>query len=562
MFNLTKIICTLGPASNNIEIIKLLIQAGMDVARLNFSHGSHADHLANINLIRRASRELKCHIAILADLQGPKIRVSKLPDSKPIELINGTEVTVTTRENCFGADIIPTIYKNLPYDVRPTSTILLDDGLMELSVIKVLSDTDVLCRVVKGGTLKEKKGINLPDASVSAPAVTEKDFEDLAFALANEVDYVALSFVRHASDIENVKRFIHKKSLDTPVVAKIERPEAVINFESILKAADAIMVARGDLGVEMAPEKVPQIQKNIIHKCNLEGKPVIVATQMLESMTSNPRPTRAESSDVANAILDGADAIMLSGETAAGKYPVEAVKMMSAIAKEVEPIIIKRCNESKTRIINPLYGAADSLCYASSEAAAEIKARLIVTYTESGSTALLVSKYRPKTPIVAITMSDAIGRRVNLYWGVIPTVIEKTASTDEMIRLAEKAALDSKIASPGDYIVITGGSPIGRSGSTNLMKVHKIGINPAVTGQNGAAETAVKLIKECAQNGVKISIDRQKCTGCGICVNCCAFKIFGYQNNKIFINDENICDCAAEKMCVNKCSTGAITIDK
>ena len=345
MFNLTKIICTIGPSSGNPATVKRLMEAGMDVARLNFSHGTHENHLANINMIRQAAKELGCHTAILADLQGPKIRVSKLPDSKPITLIDGAEVTMTTRENCFGPDIIPTIYKNLPRDVKAGSTILLDDGLLELKVIEVKSETDILCRVAKGGLLKEKKGINLPDASVSAPPVTEKDFEDLEFALNNGVDYVALSFVRHASDIENVKRFIHKKSMNTPVVAKIERPEAVINIDSIIKAADAIMVARGDMGVELAPEKVPRIQKSIIHKCNLEGKPVIVATQMLESMISNPRPTRAEASDIANAILDGTDAIMLSGETASGSYPVESVKMMSAIAREVEQIGRASCRE-------------------------------------------------------------------------------------------------------------------------------------------------------------------------------------------------------------------------
>ncbi len=552
MFNLTKIICTIGPASCNTETVKQLMKAGMDVARLNFSHGSHETHLSNINLIRQAAKELSLNVAILADLQGPKIRVSKLPDSKPIELIESSEVVVTTAENRFGPAIIPTIYKNLPSDVKPGSRILLDDGLFELKVLEVKSPTDVLCQVIKGGLLKEKKGINLPDANVSAPAVTEKDFADLEFALNNAVDYVALSFVRHASDIENVKRFIHKKSMNTPVVAKIERPEAVVNIDSIIKASDAVMVARGDLGVELAPEKVPVIQKSIIQKCNLEGKPVIVATQMLESMTDNPRPTRAEASDVANAILDGTDAIMLSGETASGKYPVEAVKMMSAIAREVEPSIIGHDHESRNRIINPLYGAADSICYATAAAAAEIKAKLIVTYTESGSTALLVSKYRPKAPILAITMSESIARRVNLYWGVVPLAIDRAASTDQMMTLAEKASIDSGFASRGDYIVITGGAPVGKSGSTNIMKVHKVRANASA----GAAVST----SSCEGSGVKISLDPSKCVGCGICVNCCPFKIFGYQNNRIFINSENIGDCAAEKMCEKKCPCGAISI--
>jgi len=558
MFNLTKIICTIGPSTCNKEMMKKLMSTGMDVARLNFSHGSHEAHLENIKSLRDAAAELNLQIAILADLQGPKIRVGKLMNG-PMKLECDSIVTITTDENRSGAGIIPTVYKNLANDVKAGSKILLDDGLLEFVVLEVKAGTDVTCRVVKGGVLKEKKGINLPNVNVSAPAVTEKDYADLEFALANGVDYVALSFVRHASDIDNVKRAIHKKGLDTPVIAKIERPEAVVNFESILKSADGIMVARGDLGVEMLPEKVPAIQKRIIKKCNMEGKPVIVATQMLESMIENPRPTRAESSDVANAIMDGADAIMLSGETASGKYPVEAVEMMARISKEIEELLFLQHQSHETlRVLNPIYGAADSLCHATGVTARELKAKLIVTYTESGSTALLVSKNRPRIPILAITMSPKTSRRINLYWGVIPTLIEGVSGTDRMIEKAEEAALTSKLAAPGDYIVITGGVPVGQPGSTNIMKIHKIS-NCCIAGRKHESN----MIKsEYCENGITIALDSDKCISCGVCVHCCSYKIFGFQNERVFINAENVKNCSAEKICVRSCPVGAIKLTK
>ncbi len=531
--------------------------AGMDIARLNFSHGKHEDHLENIKNIRRISGELNVPVAILADLQGPKIRVAELPGG-PIELVDGKEVVITTRLNPAPEKLtlIPTVYKNLPKDVKPGSRILFDDGLLEAAVISVKSETDVLCRVVKGGTLKQKKGINLPGVCVSAPAVTSQDLADLDFAIKNGVDYVALSFVRHASDIEEVKSIIHQNGLDTPIIAKIERPEAVTNFDSILKACDAVMVARGDMGVEVSPEKVPHIQKTLIKKCALAGKPVIVATQMLDSMISNPMPTRAEASDVANAILDGADAIMLSGETASGKYPLEAVSMMSKIADEIEGLVFKNKHREIDGLLNPLHATADSLCHATIHAAYESKAKMIVTYTESGFTSLLVSKYRPSVPILAVTTSESICRRINLYWGVMPIVIQSASSTDEMIEKAEDAAILKGGLKYGDYILITGGIPVGKAGTTNMMKIHKITRAPLTEILCGAKTY------DCKKAGISISLAPEKCTACGRCVLGCALKIYGYQNGKIFINEDNLEKCVGEGLCEKFCPFSAIKIKR
>lgn len=557
MFNLTKIICTIGPKTSNLEMIKKLISTGMDVARLNFSHGTHEAHLEVINLIRKASNELNSYVAILADLQGPKIRVGKLLPNGYINLIENSIVKIVTNDTSDKEDIIPTIYKNLPKDVKKGAVILLDDGLLELLVEDVISDTEITCRVVKGGILKEKKGINVRGASISAPPVTEKDYDDLIFALKNQVDYIALSFVRQANDINEVKKVIHQKGFETSVIAKIERPEAVENFDLILKAADGIMIARGDLGVEIEPEKVPKIQKMIINKCNYEGKPVIVATQMLESMISNPRPTRAEASDIANAILDGTDAIMLSAETATGNYPIEAVQMMSKIAQEVEPEIVAN-QINKKRLQNPIYEIADSICYSVSKVVSEIKAKAIVAFTESGLTSLLVSKYRPNVPIVSITPYEATARRINLYWGVIPYVVEHAKTTDQMIEIAEQVVLKNNFSEPGDYIIVVAGVPIGKSGVTNLMKIHKI--------KRCAIQSKCKPLDETGTIGsssdkkITIKIDPGKCIGCGICVLTCAFKIFGIQKNKIFINSDNVNYCVNEKMCIKKCPANAITI--
>lgn len=557
MFNRTKIVCTIGPATKAPETMKKLIETGMDVARLNFSHGSWDDHLGFIKTVREASRAARAEVAILADLCGPKIRVGVLPQ-KEIELTPGSEVTITSREVAAESGLIPTEYENLAADVKPGASILLDDGKLEFEVLSVKDGTDVACRIVRGGKLKSRKGINLPGVNVSAPALTEKDIQDALFAMKNGADYLALSFVRHASDVDRLKRIIHSAGYDTPVIAKIEHPDAVANFDSILKSADGIMVARGDLGVEMPPEKVPQIQKELIRKCNLEGKPVIVATQMLESMEKSSRPTRAEASDVANAIFDGTDAIMLSGETSAGAYPVESVEMMARIATEAEEFIrTSPRGHDAGRILNPLHLVADSLCHATAQTANGLNLKLIVTYTESGSTALLVSKYRNSSPVLAITMSEKVSRRMSLYWGVSPCVIGKVKDTDEMIAMAEKAAVEKFGLTRGDHIVITGGIPVGRAGTTNLMKIHRI-IGPAREKAAGGAATT----HENRSGGVRITMDPSRCTGCGLCVASCSFRVFGFQGGRLFVNEDNLPGCPGDGICASRCPFGAIRVEK
>src|SRR5712692_6041610 len=407
----TKIVCTIGPATSSEEQLERLMRAGMNVARLNFSHGTHDEHAAVIERIRRISARLGCPIAILQDLQGPKIRVGSLQGGQPIRLVDGAQVTITTRPVAGDSQTIPTTYMHLPQDVKPGDRILLDDGLMELRVLDA-GATDVRCQVVHGGLLKEHKGINLPGVAVSAPALTEKDREDLRFGVMHGVDYVALSFVRQPEDVLEAKDLIRQFQVEKgetdqvmppPLIAKLEKPEALAHLDDILAAVDGVMVARGDLGVEMAPEKVPLIQKRIISTCNDVGLPVITATQMLESMITHPRPTRAEASDVANAILDGTDAIMLSAETATGAYPIEAVEMMVRIALETEAGN-RTAHQPQCKHLTK----AHAVSHAARALSEEASVQAIVVFTRSGTSAHLFSKDRPRTPIFAYTPSERI----------------------------------------------------------------------------------------------------------------------------------------------------------
>ncbi len=476
MVRRTKIVATLGPASESEQMLQALMEAGADVFRLNFSHGDHESKAALIRRIRDISRKRRKAMAILGDLQGPKIRIGTLKGGS-MELTAGKEVTITTRDLQGEGDLIPTNYTHLPHDVRRGDRILLDDGLLELEVLSV-QGTEVRCRVKVGGYLKNRKGINLPGVDVSIPALTEKDRADLRFCLENELDYVALSFVRRAEDVIALREILFEEKSSIRIIAKIEMPQAVDNFDEILETSDGIMVARGDLGVEMSPEKVPLIQKKIIRKCNEAGKPVITATQMLESMIEHPRPTRAETSDVANAILDGTDAVMLSAETASGKYPVEAVSLMVRVAGDVErePIL----QEKLLHRIPELRGGYRSLPEAIGQAAVRVAdnvgAAAILAFTQTGSTAALVAKYRPPIPIFAVTPSQAVRRRMVLYAGVHSIRVDICGDTEAQIRSVEEAVLSAGALRRGDIVVITMGSPVSAPGTTNLLKVHRLGL--------------------------------------------------------------------------------------
>lgn len=465
----TKIVATLGPASATPEKITRLMDAGVDIFRLNFSHGSNQEKGRIIDSIRQLSLKRGKAVGILADLQGPKIRTGRM-ENGAIPLRKGEQIDITTDEVLGRQGLISTIYKPLPQDVRTGSRILMDDGLIELRVTGIEGNL-VHCVVVEGGVLKDLKGINLPGVDVSSPSLTDKDRIDLEFCLEKQVDYIALSFVRKSADVEELKRIILERGLHIPVVAKIEKPEALRNFAAILKEADAIMVARGDLGVEISAERVPLIQKKIIRACNEAGKPVITATQMLESMILNSRPTRAETSDVANAILDGTDAVMLSGETASGSHPVEAVRTMAKIALDVEQSELWRLPPRPIVHSNSIAVAvAEAACHA----ATTLKAKAVVAFTQSGSTAKLVSRFRPQLPIIAFTPSREIECRLALYWGVTTFSHGSTPDTDYQIQVAEETLL-SKGFKKGDVVVIAMGVPVESRGSTNLMRVHKLG---------------------------------------------------------------------------------------
>ena len=432
-FRHSKIVCTIGPASRTPGIIERLLRAGMDVARLNFSHGSHEDHAGSIATLRALAMKLDKPVAILADLQGPKIRTGVLAGGVPVALRSGQQFTITTAKILGDSTRVNTTFLPLPREVHRGARILLSDGLIELRVERVRGQ-EVICEVVNGGALGEHKGINLPGVQLRVPALTPKDRQDLDFALAHEANYIAVSFVRRPEDVLEAKALIKRAGYDTPVIAKLEKPEAIENLDGILRAADAVMVARGDLGVEMNPERVPVVQKMIISRAREFRRPVITATQMLESMTENPRPTRAEASDVANAIFDGSDAVMLSAETASGKYPVETVSMMARIIEEAEGSIREFPRPSSVQEkLKVAESVAELVCHASRE----LHMKLIAVFTHSGFTARLVSRYRPLVPIVAFSPVAETRHRMALIWGVMPRDISDVRKIDGLAAIAE-----------------------------------------------------------------------------------------------------------------------------
>ncbi len=464
----TKIVATIGPASDSPAVIRQMLLAGMNVARLNFSHGNYAEHAERIQRLRLAATELDLPLMLLQDLQGPKIRVGDVPDpGMPLQV--GEELILVPMADYTGQP--QTVGIDYPYvaeEAEPGTQVLLDDGLLELRVEKIAGSA-VHCQVVAGGMLKSHKGVNLPTLDLRLPSMTEKDKQDLDFGISQGVDLISLSFVRRPEDIQTLKALLQEKAVDIPVLAKLEKPQAIANLEAIIDECDAIMVARGDLGVEMRPEKVPLIQKQIIQLCNQKGIPVITATQMLDSMIQNPRPTRAEASDVANAIMDGTDAVMLSGESAVGKYPVESVKMLARIATEVEPAV-EFVNYPPSRLDD-----ADAISEALHAIESAIELQCVVAFTETGYTAKLASQERPKVPIVAYTPDPKIYHQLSLNWGVRPIILhEVREDLDGVLAQVEADLMQRDFAAPGDKVLVMGGIPFGKAGSTNFLKIHTI----------------------------------------------------------------------------------------
>lgn len=465
-----KIVCTLGPATDTLEQIQKLADAGMDVARLNMSHGERSDHEKVYAHVRRVTRELGKAIAIFADLQGPKIRLGTFEHGGPVTLEPGASFTITTEDVQGTVDRCSTTYKDLPGDVSPGDEILIDDGQVRLRATEV-TDTDVTAKVEIGGPVSNHKGINLPGVEVSVPALSEKDISDLRWALHLGVDFIALSFVRSSKDAEDVRKIMREEGILRPIIAKIEKPQAVKNLDEIIDSFDAFMVARGDLGVEMPLEDVPIVQKLIVEKARRNAKPVIVATQMLESMIDSARPTRAEASDVANAVLDGSDAVMLSGETSVGNYPIETVRTMSRIIESTEDhgLLMMAAFTWKPKTKSGV------ICRAAANVAESVDARFLVAFTTSGDSARRMTRYRSRVPVIAFTPESVVQSQLALSWGIRTFLVPNVMHTDEMVLQVDRALLDAKLCTEGQQVVIVAGSPPGIPGSTNALRIHNIG---------------------------------------------------------------------------------------
>ena len=469
----TKIICTLGPSSESEETLRKLMIEGMDVARFNFSHGTHEEQLEKFNRVKRIREELGLPVAALLDTKGPEIRLKTFENDKA-ELKQGSRFTLTTREVLGNESIVSITYKDLPKDVKAGGRILLDDGLIEL-LIDEIDDTEIHCTVVNSGVISNRKGVNVPDTNLSMPFISQKDYEDICFGIEHGFDFIAASFTRTAEDILQIRKILEEKNCNNiSIIAKIENMQGVQNINEIIRVSDGIMVARGDMGVEIPLEEVPVLQKKIIQKVYQAGKQVITATQMLDSMMKNPRPTRAEATDVANAIYDGTSAIMLSGETAAGAYPVEALQTMVKIAERTEIDINyrRRFEEKGTGVITDVTNA---ISHATCTTGMDLNAAAIITVSKSGRTARMISKFRPTCPIIACTMSESVWRRLNLSWGVQPVIITERDTTDDLFETAVEAAQKKGYVKQGDITVITAGVPLGVSGTTNMLKVQVVG---------------------------------------------------------------------------------------
>ncbi|WP_040397522.1 pyruvate kinase [Anaerococcus senegalensis] len=470
----TKIVCTIGPASESPEVLEQLVRNGMNVARLNFSHGSHEEHLEKIKTIKRLRRKLNVPLGLMLDTKGPEIRIGRFEEKeyflKPDDIF-----TITTRDVIGNKDIVSVSYEGLPNDVEKGSIISIDDGLIQLEVMEIKDGTDIVCRVQNNGVISNNKGVNLPGRVTNLPAITPKDVDDIKFGIENGIDMIAASFIRKKEDIYDIRKVLEDHGgEDILILSKIESQEGVDNIDEIIEASDGIMVARGDLGVEIRTELIPLVQKEVIRKCNKAAKPVITATQMLDSMQRNPRPTRAETTDVANAIIDGTDCVMLSGETAAGKYPVEAVKTMRDICITTELSDDFEENIYQTEIDRKIT-TTNAISKSTCTIASQLNAKAIITCTASGNTAKAVSKFKPKTNIIACTIDEKVARRLSVSWGVYPIIVEKAHETDELIERAIVGALKENYVQEGDLTVLTAGIPLGVSGTSNLIKVHVIG---------------------------------------------------------------------------------------
>ena len=482
----TKIICTLGPSTDKEGVLRELIANGMNVARFNFSHGSHEEHLGRLEKLKALREELGKPVAALLDTKGPEIRLKDFKNGVE-NLVAGQTFTLTTRDVEGTNEICSITYKDLPMDVEPNGTIMLDDGLIKLQ-IQTVNDTDIVCTVLNNGKIKNKKGVNVPGVHLSMPYMSQRDRDDIIFGAQQGFDFIAASFVRTAQDVYDIRNLLNEYDSDIRIIAKIENREGVNNIDSILAAADAVMVARGDLGVEIDFTELPGIQKNIIERSFSFGKPIVTATQMLDSMIVNPRPTRAEISDVANAIYDGTSAIMLSGETAAGAYPVEALKTMSAIAERTEQEGFHL--RGRTMDFNPgKISVSDATAHAACLTARDVNAAAIVTVSESGTTARLLSKYRPQQPIIACVMREQVQRQLSLSWGITPLMMSLAHSTDELIEMSTALAKENGYLHNGELAVVTAGVPVGVSGTTNMIKIHMVG-NCLATGVGVGRENA------------------------------------------------------------------------
>ena len=483
----TKIICTLGPASDTPEMMEALIKSGMNVARFNFSHGSHQEHKGRLDTLKAAREKLDIPVGALLDTKGPEIRLKTFAEGKEV-LEAGQTFTLTTREVVGSKKICGISYRNLPQDVKVGTTIMLDDGLIRMTTLEV-TETDIVCRVENGGPIKDRKGVNVPGVHLSMPYMSKQDREDILFGIQEGFDYVAASFCRSAQDVLEIRRLLDEHQSNMRIIAKLENQEGVDNVDEILAVADGIMIARGDMGVEIDFTEIPVIQKDLISRALSVGKHVITATQMLDSMSANPRPTRAEITDVANAVYDGTSAVMLSGETAAGKYPVETLQTMAAIAERTEQDI-NYFGRMKEMTASIRLGIGGATAHAACTTAVDTNATAIITVTTSGATPRLISRFRPDTPIIACVMNEDVRRQLALTWGVTPLIMDYVGSTDEMIEGSVKAAQEAGLIQDGDLVVVTAGVPAGIAGTTNMMKVHLVG-NSLITGA-GVGERGTK----------------------------------------------------------------------